>query len=94
MGGSGAPANYPTGETDRSVVMNWLMNERFLELSGEGQRWFDLRRWHMQGLIILNNAFFSSNATIMSFDPAKHLYLPIPNIERDVNPNIQQNTGY
>lgn len=94
MGGSGSPANYSTAETDRNVVMNWIMNERFLELSGEGQRWFDLRRWHMQGLITLNNAFFNSNATTMSFDPAKHLYLPIPNIERDVNPNIQQNPGY
>lgn len=94
MGGGTVPANYATAETDRTVIMNWLMNERFLELSGEGQRWLDLRRWHMQGVITLNNAFFDSRAATMSFEAPKHLVLPIPTIETDVNPNIVQNTGY
>lgn len=94
MGNGTVPANYSTTETDRTVIMNWLMNERFLELSGEGQRWLDLRRWHMQGVIILNNASFDSRATTMSFEAPKHLMLPIPTIETDVNPNIVQNTGY
>ncbi len=93
-GGGTVPANYSTAETDRDLIMDWIMNERFLELSGEGQRWLDLRRWHMQGLITLNNDFFDSNAASMSFEAPKHLVLPIPNIERDVNPNIRQNTGY
>ncbi|MFT3950119.1 MAG: RagB/SusD family nutrient uptake outer membrane protein [Agriterribacter sp.] len=94
MGGGAVPADYPATEADKTVVMNWIMNERFLELSAEGQRWLDLRRWHMQGLITLNNAFFSSRSTTMSFEAPKHLLLPIPNIERDVNPNVEQNTGY
>lgn len=94
MGGGTVPANYATTESDRTVIMNWIMNERFLELSAEGQRWFDLKRWHVQGLITLNNSFFSSNATTMSFEAPKHLLLPIPNIERDVNPNVGQNEGY
>lgn len=94
MGSGTLPADYATTQTDKNIVMNWVMDERFLELSGEGQRWLDLRRWHMQGLITLNNAFFSSNATTMSFEAPKHLLLPIPNIERDVNPNVAQNTGY
>lgn len=94
MGGGTVPANYATTESDRTVIMNWIMNERFLELSAEGQRWFDLKRWHVQGLVTLNNSFFSSNATTMSFEAPKHLLLPIPNIERDVNPNVGQNEGY
>lgn len=93
-GGGTVPANYSVAETDRDLIMDWIMKERFLELSAEGQRWLDLRRWHMQGLITLNNAFFDSKATGMSFEAPKHLVLPIPNIERDVNPNIEQNTGY
>ncbi|MEP7143692.1 MAG: RagB/SusD family nutrient uptake outer membrane protein [Ferruginibacter sp.] len=87
------PANYATTETDKTTIMNWIMNERLIELAGEGQRWLDLRRWHMQGLISLNSAFFSSNVTVL-FEAPKHLLLPIPTSELDVNPNIQQNTGY
>jgi len=94
MGNGTVPADYATTQTDKNVIMEWIMNERFLELSGEGQRWFDLKRWHMQGAITLNNAYFSSRATTMSFEAPKHLLFPIPNIETDVNPNIVQNTGY
>ncbi|MEP7278451.1 MAG: RagB/SusD family nutrient uptake outer membrane protein [Bacteroidota bacterium] len=87
------PANYLVSETDKTKIMGWIMNERLLELAGEGQRWFDLRRWQLQGIITLNNAFFSSNVP-MAFDVTKHLYMPIPNSELDVNPNMKQNPGY
>jgi len=87
------PADHPTTETDKSKIMGWIMTERFIELAGEGQRWFDLRRWQMQGIVTLNNAFFDSNVA-MAFDATKHLYMPIPNSELDVNPNIKQNPGY
>ncbi|MEO5593352.1 MAG: RagB/SusD family nutrient uptake outer membrane protein [Chitinophagaceae bacterium] len=87
------PANYATAETDKTKIMNWIMNERFIELAGEGQRWFDLRRWQMQGVVTLNNAFFSSNV-IMAFDVTRHINMPIPNSELDVNPNMKQNPGY
>lgn len=89
-----APANYATTETSASTIMNWIINERQLELAGEGQRWLDLRRWHMQGIITLDNNIFSSNTATMSFQPEKHLYFPIPNSEIDVNPNVKQNIGY
>lgn len=94
MGGGTDPANYSTAETDKTTIMNWIMNERLLELAGEGQRWFDLRRWQMQGIINLDNAFFNSNTSTMSFQLPKHLNFPIPNSERDVNPNVPQNPGY
>lgn len=94
--GAGAvPANYSTGETDAATIMGWIMNERFLELAGEGQRWFDLRRWHKAGTITLNNAFFDpTNAATMNFLPNRHLFFPIPNAELDKNPNITQNPDY
>jgi hypothetical protein len=94
MGGGTEPANYSTAATDKTTVMNWIIDERLIELAGEGQRWFDLRRWQMQGIITLNNAFFSSNSTTMSFQLPKHLNFPIPNSEIDVNPNVIQNPGY
>jgi hypothetical protein len=70
----------------------WPNEERLIELAGEGQRWFDVRRWSKQGIITLDNAFFSSIQTV-SFQP-KHIYFPIPNSEIDVNPNVPQNEGY
>lgn len=89
------PADHPTSETSDATIMEWIMNERFLELAGEGQRWFDLRRWHIAGDITLDNAFFApTNAAAMNFLPARHLFFPIPSGETDKNPNITQNADY
>lgn len=93
--GGTVPADYATSQTDKTIIMNWIMNERLLELAGEGQRWFDLKRWHIAGYITLNNAFFSpANTQAMSFQSPKHLLLPIPLDEIDKNPNVTQNPGY
>ncbi|WP_336516991.1 RagB/SusD family nutrient uptake outer membrane protein [Pollutibacter soli] len=91
--GGAVPSDFSTSESDKAKIMQWIMDERFRELAGEGQRWFDLRRWHLQGIITLNNAFFNSNVP-MAFDASKHLLMPIPNSELDVNPNMRQNAGY
>jgi tetratricopeptide (TPR) repeat protein len=95
MANSGVPADRAVGESDRIKIMDWIIAERLIELAGEGQRWFDLRRWQLQGIINLNNAFFSSNtAANMSFQLPKHLNFAIPNSETDINPNVIQNPGY
>jgi hypothetical protein len=91
--GGTVPTDHLTSETDKVRIMKWIIDERFIELAGEGQRWFDLRRWQMQGIINLDNSFFDSNVP-MAFEPGKHLYMPIPNSELDVNPNMKQNPGY
>lgn len=93
VSGGTVPADHTLSETDKTKIMMWIADERFVELAGEGQRWLDLRRWQMQGIITLNNNFFSSNVP-MAFDAAKHLNMPIPNAELDVNPNMEQNQGY
>lgn len=87
------PENYSTAETNRTTIMDWIIKERLIELAGEGQRWLDIRRWHLQGILNLNSAFFNSNVPV-SFEAPKHLLLPIPTSELDVNPNMSQNAGY
>ena len=37
----------------QATIMQWIMDERFVELAGEGHRWDDLRRWHAAGDINL-----------------------------------------
>lgn len=94
VAGGTAPADRASG-ADATTVMNWIMQERFIELAAEeAHRWFDLRRWHMAGKITLSSAFFNSARTDVTFDPAKHLYYPIPLSELDLNPNVKQNPGY
>jgi starch-binding outer membrane protein, SusD/RagB family len=66
-----------------------VIHERRIELAFEGHRWFDLIRVQggQYGLEFLH-AIGRTNAT------EKHLLFPIPQAERDVNPNLTQNPGY
>lgn len=66
-----------------------VLQERRVELAFEGQRWFDLIRVK-QGQYGLD--FLHSIGKVNA--AAKHLLLPIPQKERDANPNLTQNTGY
>lgn len=95
------PANYPTTESNIATIMQWIMNERFVELAGEGQRWWDLLRWHQSGDINLagwdgTDAYFSTNlASSVTFDVNKHLEFPIPQSEVERNKAIlHNNPGY
>lgn len=91
---SAEPADRSVAETDRDVIFDWIMEERFLELAGEeGHRWWDLRRWHKAGKIDLSQWDFGSVRTV-NIDLPKHLFLPIPQEELDANANIVQNEGY
>ena len=93
MDTTGKPADRATGAS-QAQVRSWIMDERLIELAGEGQRWPDLRRWQKAGWITLNSAFFSSINPSLNFDPAKNLLDPIPISETDLNPNVKQNPGY
>ena len=66
-----------------------VLHERRMELAFEGQRWFDLIRVDngKYGLDFLHSIGKLNAAE-------KHLLLPIPQKERDTNPNLTQNPGY
>jgi starch-binding outer membrane protein, SusD/RagB family len=92
--GGMAPADLSTAQTNTDSVMQWIMDERLRELSCEGGRWYDLRRWTIGGTLTLSNAFFSSDEPqLMSWD-THYLYFPIPLTETSKNPLITQNPGY
>lgn len=85
------------GLTDRSDVENLsaeqmrekIRQERRIELAFEGHRWFDMIRWN-NGQYALD--FLHSIGKINAAQ--KHLLFPIPQKERDANPNLTQNQGY
>ncbi len=101
LGDGTVPADLSTSETGTGTIMQWIMDERFVELAGEGHRWNDLRRWHASGDIDLtgwdgSEANFSTHlASPVKFDVNKHLLFPLPQDEVDRNSEITSNNpGY
>jgi starch-binding outer membrane protein, SusD/RagB family len=79
----------PVSGLNQEAFREKVLHERRMELAFEGHRWFDLVRvkngqWGLQFL----HSIGRTNAT------EKHLLFPIPQAERDVNPNLTQNPGY
>ncbi len=74
--------------------------ERRLELSNEGQRWFDLVRTDRFVSVMKSHGekeakLAETNKTTISANAKDYLMLfPIPQVELDINPLLTQNTGY
>lgn len=93
--------NYPLSESNENTIMQWIMNERFGKLAGEGHPFWDLKRWHAAGDIDLSgwgggdehfSTFLSGN---FEFGVNKHLVFPIPQAEIETNGAItENNSGY
>jgi len=78
-GEAGYPAQY-------STLALAIEHERMVELSLEFHRWFDLKRT-------------GRATTVLSARKGKAvteqmLLLPVPQVERDINPDLSQNQGY
>lgn len=74
---------------NQTALREKILHERRMELAFEGHRWFDLIRVNngQYGLDFLHSIGKINAAT-------KHLLLPIPQKERDANPNLSQNKDY
>lgn len=88
----GLPVNTPSAKdltpglsTDQ--FDDAVLKERRLELAFEGQRRFDLMRMGK-----LKAAVNAQDPTITILD--KHLLFPMPTLEMDTNPLLEQNPGY
>jgi len=88
------PADKNLSETDAATVLEWIFEERRLELAfEEGHRWWDLRRRHIAGEIDLKNWDFQSLDPNFKFEDY-NVNFPLPEIEVVENPNMNQNAGY
>lgn len=68
-----------------------IEKERQLELCFEGHRWFDLKRTDRL-LDVINEDFKNLGLTFSAKEYG--LLLPIPQNQRDIDPNLTQNPGY
>jgi starch-binding outer membrane protein, SusD/RagB family len=74
---------------DQATLRDKILHERRMELAFEGQRWYDLIRVNagQYGIDFLHSIGKSNMSS-------KYLLYPVPQKERDANPNLTQNTGY
>lgn len=73
-------------DLDRTEFLEQLKHERLTELAGEGHRWNDLARWGDLGPTLASN-----DPAFANFEVGKHELLPIPQLDLDANPNLEQN---
>jgi len=74
-----------------------IRHERRVEFAMEGQRWFDLVRWGVADQVMnaYRTKYIAQEGQEMSeFVKGKHELFPIPEIELNNNPLLNQNTGY
>lgn len=74
-----------------------IIEERVLELSGEGHRFFDLVRWNLAEETMGQTSIFGDHPKSLSggtFESNKDEYIWIPASEISANPNLKQNPGY
>ncbi|WP_338358528.1 RagB/SusD family nutrient uptake outer membrane protein [Yeosuana marina] len=81
-------AALPT-DLNQEEFLTHLKHERLLELTGEGHRFNDLKRWGD-----LNASLSTNDPGFNNFQAGKHELLPIPQRDLDINPNMTQNPGW
>ena len=75
---------------NQAAMRDYIMHERLVELGLEQARWLDLKRHDMltKALLAPHDPEFNN------FVDGKSQFLPIPQYEIDINPNLTQNPGW
>ncbi|MDR3269235.1 MAG: RagB/SusD family nutrient uptake outer membrane protein [Tannerella sp.] len=91
------PVTTPNADVDLSGLnhddfLKAVQDERFFEFVQEGKRWFDLVRW---GKLVefTKDVEFKGQKFKAAVSERNNLY-PIPQEQRDLNPELYQNEGY
>ena len=77
-----------------TALIDDIILERRKELAFEGQRYLDLLRLNRDVVRINLNGNYAGTVPLLLETTNPKRQWPIPQIERDANPNIQQNAGY
>ncbi|PZP52351.1 MAG: RagB/SusD family nutrient uptake outer membrane protein [Pseudopedobacter saltans] len=86
------PAVSPSTQSDIKVA---ILKERRFELAFEGQRWNDLLRAGSDYTIQLMNSQVKGDGSSLNYSVNNNkLIFPVPQSERNKNPNLDQNAGY
>ncbi|MFT3933589.1 MAG: RagB/SusD family nutrient uptake outer membrane protein [Chitinophagaceae bacterium] len=94
-----------TSNLSQTQLRAAVRQERTVELAFEGLHLQDIRRWKTAATVVPGAVYgitYNDNGTTKIiqvavnriFDPAKHYLWPIPQTERDQNPNLDPNPGW
>jgi hypothetical protein len=84
------PENFYILTSSQDELRDAIRRERFYEFVYEQSRWFDLVRWKVLVKTIRKVEAQEKNNHVS----LKHYRFPIPQSERNLNPNLTQNPGY
>ncbi len=88
----------PLQTSSKDEMTELLLKERRLELAYEGERFNDLKRYGLLEKVLSEYSWeeivFGEKVTKSRTFPHYMQYLPIPQDERDRNPELTQNEGY
>jgi hypothetical protein len=87
--------HIPAGLT-KDQMRAEIRHERRIELAGEGLYYNDVRRWKTAETV-LNTPIYSWSGKYLekrAFNPQRDYWWPIPQNERDLNPELTQNNLY
>jgi hypothetical protein len=71
-----------------------IRDERAYELAGEGQRYWDIRRWGMLQSTVKNATDIFGDLMYQREYQSRHEIWPIPLVEMERNTNLTQNEGW
>ena len=85
-----------SGSYDQATLRKAIHLERRVEFAGEGLYYNDIRRWKTAEKDLNTKIYTYNHESIetRSFDPARDYWWPIPQVQRDLNPNLEQMPGY
>ncbi|WP_207434141.1 RagB/SusD family nutrient uptake outer membrane protein [Sabulibacter ruber] len=86
-----APLSTARPGLSQQAFMEQLEHERITELTGESTRWLDLLRWGYLDDPARVNELEARDPEFNNFDIPRDKWLPIPQSEIDINPNLNQN---
>lgn len=85
---------YPNIGNDKNRFLDRLKRERVLELCGESVRWEDLKRWGDLESQAAIDKIAERDPDFENFEVGTHYRLPIPQVEVENNPNLEQHAEY
>ncbi|WP_347156423.1 RagB/SusD family nutrient uptake outer membrane protein [Pontibacter chitinilyticus] len=89
-----APLSDVKPGLNQQQFLEQLKHERITELAGEGHRWNDLDRWGYFTDQQKINELIQRDPAFANFKVGRDEFLPIPQRDVDINPNLSQNPNW
>jgi hypothetical protein len=89
------PFEIPAGKT-QIEMREIIRHERRIEFVGEGFYYNDIRRWKTAETVLNTKIYSHADKELVGrvFNPGRDYWWPVPQTQRDLNPNLSQNDLY